>query len=353
MQRVFISYSANREDVFLDRIFGLKDKGFYVDVGAAHPTFENDTKSLYDRGWRGINIEPNETFFNELVKERSEDINLNMAISDQSGPLAYFEVLGTGLSTCDSEEAKRALSRGHKISSSSVKTTTLREVFSAHSISNVDVLKVDVEGLEFRVLQSNDWDVIRPSIVIVEATFPETPVRRPDEITPYMQQRNYRRAYFDGLNDYFVANEFSLAAGVFELPPNIFDGFLPYKEKMLADSFEYKKALSDRLASDLQSSREEIIILSAKVASQSAQQHKLQDCLAQLARLQSELLQARNRNSALAQKLAETATQIDQVADGSQVKSADPSKPRPRGMKKIIKALKRPRHTIRELLSKR
>ncbi|HLB99326.1 MAG TPA: FkbM family methyltransferase, partial [Acetobacteraceae bacterium] len=67
---MFVSYSANYEDVILNRVFGSRNSGFYIDVGAAHPLYENDTRALYDRGWRGINIEPNATFYRELVAER-------------------------------------------------------------------------------------------------------------------------------------------------------------------------------------------------------------------------------------------------------------------------------------------
>jgi hypothetical protein len=49
----FLSYSANHEDVLLNRLFGTQQHGFFVDVGAAHPLFENDTRALYERGWHG------------------------------------------------------------------------------------------------------------------------------------------------------------------------------------------------------------------------------------------------------------------------------------------------------------
>ena len=32
----FLSYSANHEDVLLNRLFGAQQHGFFVDVGAAH-----------------------------------------------------------------------------------------------------------------------------------------------------------------------------------------------------------------------------------------------------------------------------------------------------------------------------
>ena len=41
-QDSFISYSLNFEDVILHRLFPVSQTGFYVDVGAGHPRFEND-----------------------------------------------------------------------------------------------------------------------------------------------------------------------------------------------------------------------------------------------------------------------------------------------------------------------
>src|SRR4051812_21085326 len=86
----FVSYSANCEDVILRRIFGNEPNGFYIDVGAAHPTFENDTKLLYDSGWHGINIEPNKEFFDVLARERTRDVNLNMVLSDTIGAIDFY-----------------------------------------------------------------------------------------------------------------------------------------------------------------------------------------------------------------------------------------------------------------------
>jgi hypothetical protein len=72
----FVSYSANAEDVLLRRLFPGPEAGFYVDVGAAHPIWESDTKALRDRGWCGINVEPQEEFLAELRRERPDDVNL-------------------------------------------------------------------------------------------------------------------------------------------------------------------------------------------------------------------------------------------------------------------------------------
>ena len=54
----FISYAQNFEDVILWRAFKNLQNGFYVDVGANDPINDSVTQAFYEKGWRGINIEP-------------------------------------------------------------------------------------------------------------------------------------------------------------------------------------------------------------------------------------------------------------------------------------------------------
>ena len=52
-----VSYAQNGEDIVLAR--GLRaDAGFYVDIGAFDPHVDSVTKLFYERGWRGINVDP-------------------------------------------------------------------------------------------------------------------------------------------------------------------------------------------------------------------------------------------------------------------------------------------------------
>lgn len=224
-EHYFTSFSANFEDVILQRIFGKKAQGFYVDVGAAHPLFENDTKLFYDRGWNGINIEPNKFFFEQLKSERSRDHNFCLAISESVDQINFYEVVGTGLSTCDEKQAEDARAKGHEIIRHSVPTAALSAVLDQVAPSSIDFLKIDVEGLEQQVLASNNWEKYQPSVILLEATFPESPIRRPTQIRPYLESRGYRWRYFDGLNDFYVAPGFEVPDDVFDRPPNVFDSF--------------------------------------------------------------------------------------------------------------------------------
>ena len=168
--------------MILHRLFPVSQTGFYVDVGAGHPRFENDMYALYQRGWRGINIEPNRGFHALLMQERPRDINLRVLLSDRAeDTLTYYEMNGSGLSTCDAEQATAYQTSGRSVMPSNVPVTTLSNILTEAGENRINVLKVDVEGFEEKVLNGNDWDRFRPDVVVVEATYPESPIRRPDE----------------------------------------------------------------------------------------------------------------------------------------------------------------------------
>ncbi len=74
MSRFTISYAQNREDIIIDAFFKGKSSGFYVDVGANHPVVDSVTKLFYQKGWNGINIEPNPRMASLLIADRPRDI---------------------------------------------------------------------------------------------------------------------------------------------------------------------------------------------------------------------------------------------------------------------------------------
>src|ERR1700722_6821972 len=80
----FNSDSLNLAAPVLRALFPVNQTGFYIDIGAGHPRFGNDTFLLYQRGWRGINIEPSYGFHAALMEERSRDINLRVVLSASS-----------------------------------------------------------------------------------------------------------------------------------------------------------------------------------------------------------------------------------------------------------------------------
>lgn len=66
LQFIKKSFSQYGEDLIIDSLLHNKHRGFYVDVGAYDPHRISNTKRFYLKGWKGINIEPDESNFQSL-----------------------------------------------------------------------------------------------------------------------------------------------------------------------------------------------------------------------------------------------------------------------------------------------
>ncbi|MEB3150125.1 MAG: FkbM family methyltransferase [Sphaerospermopsis sp.] len=224
----FISYAQNFEDVLLNRVFKHQTTGFYIDIGALHPTIDSVTKAFYDRGWSGINIEPIKEYCNIFYKERPRDINLNIAISNSGGNLELFQVVGQpGNSTLNKEIAEKiAQEKGLAISQHTVTVKTLAEVCEEYVHQKIDFLKIDVEGFEEQVILSGNWEIFRPTILVIETTFPGTNIRCENNIPNFLTEKGYKQVFFDGLNDYYISNESSDLGKYFSFPVNVLDNYI-------------------------------------------------------------------------------------------------------------------------------
>ncbi|MFA6230625.1 MAG: FkbM family methyltransferase [Rhodanobacter sp.] len=226
----FTSYAQNYEDVMLIRALRGIEHGFYIDVGAQDPVDDSVTKAFYELGWRGINIEPVTHWFHRLVADRPHDINLQIAVSDSPGQLHLFEVEASGLSTTDPEFAARHTQAGHQIRESDVECVTLDEICDTHRSGEVHFLKIDCEGGETAALRGLSLDRIRPWIILIEATEPNSQKPAYAEWEPLLTGRGYHFVYEDGLNRFYVADERSELDPAFSHPPNVFDYFVRASE---------------------------------------------------------------------------------------------------------------------------
>jgi FkbM family methyltransferase len=222
----FISYAQNYEDVMLARAFRDLDAGFYIDVGAQDPRFDSVTKAFYDRGWHGINIEPVEYWHQKLCQDRPRDINLCLAAGAAEGTIDFHETTDSGLSTASAEFARRHRERGLEFTTRQVAVRRLDTICAERGVDQVHFLKVDVEGAEEDVLRGIDLTRLRPWVVLVEATEPNSRVSAHAQWEHLIVDHAYRFVYQDGLNRFYLADEHADLADAFAAPPNIFDEFI-------------------------------------------------------------------------------------------------------------------------------
>lgn len=223
----FISYAQNFEDVMLWRALRHVENGFYIDAGAWSPDEDSVTRAFYERGWRGINIEPNPVWFDKLREKRPEDINLPLALGDREEMLnLYVTVDMTGLSTTDAEYSEKNQEAGRSIRIVPCQAVTLNKLWHENvGEKQVHFLKIDVEGAEESVLRGNNWSKNRPWIVLIESVYPNTQNTTHHLWEHFLIDADYVCIYSDGINRYYTAKEHSDLLPAFTYPPNIFDDF--------------------------------------------------------------------------------------------------------------------------------
>lgn len=216
----FISYAQNFEDIRLWRALKFFENGFYIDVGANDPSVDSVTRSFYERGWKGINIEPVQGFYDSLCQHRPHDTNLQCAAGDAEEVRTFYDIPGTGLSTMDADIARGHKEAGYDVQVNTVKSRTLKSICEEHVQGDIHFLKIDVEGHEESVLRGMDFKRWRPWIILIE-----TPFNRDQAWEKIIIDSSYCFVQFDGLNSFYLAEEHLNLKGAFETPPSYLDNF--------------------------------------------------------------------------------------------------------------------------------
>lgn len=169
------SYSQEGEDMILRRLFeyrNINDGGFYVDVGAHHPQRFSNTYFYYKRNWKGINIDATPGSMKLFEETRERDINLEFAVSDKKELLTYYIFNEPALNSFDKElSLKRNLMKKYSIiEKKDIYTVRLDYILDNYLPINqeIDFLSIDVEGFDFQVLKSNNWEKYRPKVILIE-----------------------------------------------------------------------------------------------------------------------------------------------------------------------------------------
>lgn len=218
----FVSYAQNFEDVLLWRALHDIDHGHYLDIGAQDPRLDSVSRAFYEAGWRGIHVEPTPFYADQLREARPDEIVIEAAVTDATGPIPFYE-LG-GLSSGRKDVAKRHEESGHRPRKILMPTVSLDNLFGLFD-SEIHWLKIDVEGMEADVLRSWGECPIRPWILVIESTYPnsERPTQhlRIEEVL----SRGYKEVFFDGLSRFFLHQSHANLAERLNRPANVFDSY--------------------------------------------------------------------------------------------------------------------------------
>ncbi len=175
----------------------------YLDIGAHHPTYASNTCLFYLEGLRGINIEPDPELFEAFMKERPDDVNLNVGIGLEKNDVTDFYVMvNRSCSTFSKEMCDEFCSTGFTELKCVLRLPlrTIGTVLEEYH-AQPDFVSIDCEGLDFSILENWDFTSCRPAVFCVE-TNKETC----NAILDLMAGYGYVVYAITGMNTIFVRN---------------------------------------------------------------------------------------------------------------------------------------------------
>lgn len=190
------SYSQEGEDMILSRLFERQKKGFYVDVGAHHPERFSNTCYFYKKGWNGINIDAMPGSMKTFRKLRRRDINLEEGVSTEKKELFYYIFNEPALNGFSQElsETEYASSKYYIVKKTKIIVRPLSEILDEYLPGgvNIDFLSVDVESMDYEVLQSNNWKKYKPKAVLVEMLNSDFEKITGDPVYLFLKEKGYK-----------------------------------------------------------------------------------------------------------------------------------------------------------------
>ncbi len=197
------TYSQHGEDFLIIDLFRQlgKDKFSYLDLGAHHPINISNTALMYERGCRGVNVEANPNLIAEFNRLRPEDINVNFGVHTENGEADFHMYDPTsGRNTFSFQETSTV---DMKVKSTmKVATLTLTAILNRYCNGKFpSFLNIDIEGLDFEILDNFDFLRNYPTIICVE-----TRLKKSREMTQLMARKGFNPFARLGENIIYVEN---------------------------------------------------------------------------------------------------------------------------------------------------
>jgi FkbM family methyltransferase len=208
-----VSYSLNNIDLQLSAVFGKKENGFFVELGANDGISQSNT--LYFEkymNWSGILIEPIQGKFESCVLNRSpRNSYANAAcVSNSYGkdfiPMIYSNLMTVGLSgendiqdrVLHAREGQKFLNGKTYLTESNARTlTSILEEKAAPNL--MELLSLDVEGAEIEVLKGLDHGKYRFEYICIEC-------RNIEKMESYLLDNGYKLVQQLSSHDYLFRN---------------------------------------------------------------------------------------------------------------------------------------------------
>ena len=202
-------FGQTGEDVIIQKLLKEKHNPYYVDVGCNHPISLSNTFGLYLQGGKGICVDANRDMTEIYKRVRPRDVVLNTLVSDSETTVDFYMTSNHSMNSASPEFALKM--DQDEIHTVQMETRTLSSLLEEHlpKGQEIDLLSIDVEGLDFEVLSSLDFDQYRPKVIVVEIHGLDISSVQQDEnpVVSFLKDRNYTLKYYATMNAYFLRQD--------------------------------------------------------------------------------------------------------------------------------------------------
>ena len=181
-------YSQINQDLDVLEYLNYNKNGYFIDIGATDGIAGSNSYLLEkEYGWNGICIEPQNDFYNKLIKNRSCHTDNSLLFSKKGKEFDFSNAKELGGITeyiSDMYKYAKESEQVKKISE------TLNNILIKYNAPyNIDYMSLDTEGTELEILKGIDFDTYTFSILNVEHNSIE-PART--NIRNFLENKNYK-----------------------------------------------------------------------------------------------------------------------------------------------------------------
>jgi FkbM family methyltransferase len=273
---VAFHFGQSAEDAVLARLFHNMTEGFYVDVGAFHPTQYSNTFLLHRFfGWSGINIDASRESIDLFNKERPNDINVQVGVGEKRGEMTFYKFDHPARNTLSKDNVERQIGKGDAkiVGEEKVSVMPLTDILSQYlpDGKNIDLMNIDIEGFDLVALKTNNWTRFRPRVLLIEDYSLAQEGLGSSPIHKFLNGKNYRFHSHTFDTSIYVEKSFKTP----ERPQTA----LPALNKRVRDAYldDMETAYRASILTDLQHPEVEVQKLDAKKEQNKRNREKLQE----------------------------------------------------------------------------
>lgn len=173
------SFAQDGEDVIVNGLLAAKlykeqrswESVFYVEIGANHPISTSSTYLLYQRGARGVLVEPNPELQALICAARPDDVLVSSVVLPAPQPSATLFIGNAHeLSSLDKAHVESFgdfNGLGGIREQVEVSAIGINELLTPY-VNKIDFLSIDCEGLDYDLVKAIDYNSVRPALIQCE-----------------------------------------------------------------------------------------------------------------------------------------------------------------------------------------